>query len=258
MKRGRKTKYFIADMQRLLQRREVYVGIAGVAASLFFSVSGNPQGTVVGNYLYGTYGAGFVLSFVFCTLAYGTVYSEDLENHYIRYSLIRGNLKGYVLTKTAAVFFSSVVVMAVGSALFGMVGSFRWPWIDNEIYNELVANSGYVWMAAEKRYILWLLSYGFQWGLLAGGLSQIAAFASLFITNRLLVLSVPLFAYQIITELSAKLAEKNSMWSIQSVFDARYQMFGNDGKMFLWALVLGLGTAVLFGLASYFGIKKRM
>ena len=80
-----------------------------------------------------------------------------------------------------------------------------------------------------------------------------------FIHNQsLLVLSVPVFCYQAITEFSAKLTEKNSMWSIQSVFDARYQMFGDDRKMFLWALGLSLCTTMALCGISYIRLKKRI
>lgn len=168
MKSNRNRGYLLTDIGRVFKKKETYIGMIGVAAALFFSISSDLQESVISNFLYGTYGVGFLLSFVFCAFSYGTIYSDELETYYIRYSVIRGGLK------------------------------------------------------------------------------------------KLLVLAVPVFCYQIITEFSAKLTEKNSMWSIQSVFDARYRMFGNDGKMFLWALGLSLCiTAFLCG-ASYIRLKNRM
>ena len=54
------------------------MGIIGVTVALFFSISGNIQTTVISNFLYGTYGVGFLLAFVFCAFSYGTVYSDEL------------------------------------------------------------------------------------------------------------------------------------------------------------------------------------
>ena len=258
IKSNRGRGYFLTDIGRVFIKKETYMGIIGVTVALFFSISGNIQTTVISNFLYGTYGVGFLLAFVFCAFSYGTVYSDELENGYIRYSVIRGGLKHYVISKAATIFLSSVVVMAAGGGVFGILCSLHMPWADVQICKELAASGGYVWLIKEKRYVLWLVSYGLQWGMLAGSLSQAAAFASLYITNRLLVLSVPVFCYQAITEFSAKLTEKNSMWSIQSVFDARYQMFGDDRKMFLWALGLSLCTTMALCGISYIRLKKRI
>lgn len=258
MKSNRNRGYLLTDIGRVFKKKETYIGMLGVAAALFFSISSDLQESVISNFLYGTYGVGFLLSFVFCAFSYGTIYSDELETYYIRYSVIRGGLKKYVISKTAAIFLSSVLVMVAGCGVFGILCSLHMPWADAQICQELAEYGGYAWLIEEKKYVLWILAYGLQWGLLAGSLSQIAAYVSLYITNRLLVLAVPVFCYQIITEFSAKLTEKNSMWSIQSVFDARYRMFGNDGKMFLWALGLSLCiTAFLCG-ASYIRLKNRM
>lgn len=93
--------YFLTDIGRVFKKKDTYIGMMGVTVALFFSISGNIQTTVISNFLYGTYGVGFLLSFVFCALSYGTVYSDELENYYIRYSVVRGGLKCYVISKTA-------------------------------------------------------------------------------------------------------------------------------------------------------------
>ena len=90
----KKTHYIQADMHRILCRKETCLAILGVAAALFFSV-GNVQdfeGSVIQTFLFATYNVGFLLSFVFCALPYGTAYCEELENPYIRYSVIRGRI----------------------------------------------------------------------------------------------------------------------------------------------------------------------
>ena len=234
MKSNRNRGYLLTDIGRVFKKKETYIGMIGVAAALFFSISSDLQESVISNFLYGTYGVGFLLSFVFCAFSYG------------------------MISKTAAIFLSSVLFMVAGCGVFGILCSLHMPWADAQICQELAEYGGYAWLIEEKKYVLWILAYGLQWGLLAGSLSQIAAYVSLYITNRLLVLAVPVFCYQIITEFSAKLTEKNSMWSIQSVFDARYRMFGNDGKMFLWALGLSLCITTFLCGASYIRLKNRM
>ena len=130
MKSNRNRGYLLTDIGRVFKKKETYIGMIGVAAALFFSISSDLQESVISNFLYGTYGVGFLLSFVFCAFSYGTIYSDELETYYIRYSVIRGGLKKYVISKTAAIFLSSVLVMVAGCGVFGILCSLHMPWAD--------------------------------------------------------------------------------------------------------------------------------
>ena len=73
IKSNRGRGYFLTDIGRVFIKKETYMGIIGVTVVIIFSISGNIQTTVISNFLYGTYGVGFLLAFVFCASSYGTV-----------------------------------------------------------------------------------------------------------------------------------------------------------------------------------------
>ena len=258
----KKTHYIQADMHRILCRKETCLAILGVAAALFFSV-GNVQdfeGSVIQTFLFATYNVGFLLSFVFCALPYGTAYCEELENHYIRYSVIRGNLRNYVASKTVTIFFSAVSVMTLGCILFALLLSCfsSLPWLDGNTYESIVRHSGYLPLASQKQYIAWVGAYGLQWGIYAGCLALAASYASLYISNRLLVLAMPALVHQAIVELGTDTFRQYAPFDPLVVFNAQYHLFGSDWKMLSWAFGIGAGLSAAIGAASYFRMKKRM
>lgn len=92
-KGNRAIHYLVTDMYRALARKEMWIGILGVALSMFFALESLTELdiSVIDTLLYSSYGVGFKLSFVFCALPFGTAFCEELENHYIKYLLIRGD-----------------------------------------------------------------------------------------------------------------------------------------------------------------------
>lgn len=63
-----------------------------------------------------------------CASAFAAVFCEDLENKYLRYSIGRGNLKKYVLSKVIVIYVSSIITMILGTLLFIMYLRLQLPW----------------------------------------------------------------------------------------------------------------------------------
>ena len=63
-----------------------------------------------------------MIAYVFCAFPFATVFCEDLDNKYIRYELIRSNLKRYVVTKIAFIYLTAILVMVLGTILFLLSG----------------------------------------------------------------------------------------------------------------------------------------
>lgn len=249
--------YLRADVYQVLTKKETWLSVLGVTLSMFFALESPEEleNSVIDTLLYSAYGVGFKLSFVFCVLPFGTAFCEELENHYIKYVLIRGNLKKYAVSKAIVIFLASVAVMAMGVLMFAIICSFKMPWIEVESYDSDVA---YKSLLANNHYVVWVAVYGVQWGIFAGCLSLASAFCSLYISNRLLLLAMPVLICQIITELGTGNFRQIVWLNPHIVFDARYRIFGSDSKTFLWALVSGLAVATAFGTFSYIRLRKRM
>ncbi|MCI8873127.1 MAG: hypothetical protein HFH51_09790 [Lachnospiraceae bacterium] len=256
----RKTFYFFTDLYRLLTRKETYLSVAGVALTLFFAVGSWEElaESVIYTLLLSTYSAGFILSFVFCALPYGSVYSEELENNYIRYAVNRGGLMKYIISKNLVIFLSSVLAMGLGCLLFAVIVSFHLPWIDAQTYETFISFCGYRDVLDNGNYVLWVALYGIQWGIFGGCLSLISSWLSLYISNKLFVLAMPALLYQIIVELGANTFRKNSLLDPRIIFDARNNLFSDDVKMFLWAGGAGVLTLTAVTAAVYQKMQKRM
>lgn len=259
MKRGTLTRYFCNDLYRIFCSPEIYLGVLGVAFSMFLSLENpmNMSGSVIDTLLLATYGAGFHLTFLFCALPYANVFVEDLDTYYGRYSVIRGNLKKYMAAKLASIFISSILAMSAGCLLFAFIQSAYLPWID-ETWKDTLAGGGNLWMLEKGWYIPWIVMYGVQWGFAAGTLAAVASVCSLYISNKMLILALPILFYQALTEIGTFSFRNIKYLDLVSVFDARFNLFGNDGLMILWAFFLGISVTVLMGMIAYQKMKKRM
>ena len=65
---------------------------------------------------------------LYTSSAFAAVFCEDLENKYLRYSIGRGNLKKYVLSKVIVIYVSSIITMILGTLLFIMYLRLQLPW----------------------------------------------------------------------------------------------------------------------------------
>lgn len=79
---------------------------------------GLENGNVLSTYVYSTNMTGFLIAYSFCAFPFAGVYPEEQEHKYIRYNVIRGSLKSYVLSKTTVIYISSLSIMILGSVLF--------------------------------------------------------------------------------------------------------------------------------------------
>lgn len=116
--------YLKTDIRRLIKNYPIYLAIVGVAVSMWFSLEDYAftEGMVNGNAL-DTYGfavsmSGIMIAYAFCAFSYATVFCEDLEYKYARYSINRGNTWKYVVSKAVVVYGASVITMVLGSLLF--------------------------------------------------------------------------------------------------------------------------------------------
>lgn len=79
-------------------------------------------------YIYAVEMSGKMIAYAFCASAFAAVFCEDLENKYLRYSIGRGNLKKYVLSKVIVIHVSSIITMILGTLLFVMYLRLQLPW----------------------------------------------------------------------------------------------------------------------------------
>ena len=129
-----KTKYLRTDFSRLFKKYPLYLAIVGVAVSLIFSLEnyafekGMVNVNVMDTYMFAVEMSGKMIAYAFCASAFATVFCEDLETKYLRYSIGRGNLIKYVFSKTTVIYISSIITMVLGTFLFVVYLRLQLPW----------------------------------------------------------------------------------------------------------------------------------
>lgn len=249
--------YFRADGSRLVKNYPMYLAFVGVALSLLFSLENYAfeevlvNGSALDTYQFAANLSGVMIAYAFCAFPYAGAFCEDLERKYLRCSISRGNVRSYVLSKAAVVYLSSVVTMVAGTALFAFYIRFRVEWVSEQSLS--VGFGMYASLQQEGHYMAYVLLCALQYGMLAGTLSLLAALVSVFISNRMLVLVVPILAYQIVLQYSGLGWLGNGM-----IFRPELWTFDSDVLYFLIVCGHSLVPSALFTWGIYRRIKSRL
>lgn len=253
--------YLRTDLRRLWKSGMWIIGIIGVAGALFFSLkTGNVDfhegvnGNVVSTYVLATDMSGALMMYVFCALPYGTVFSEELEHKYARYGIVRGSLKGYVLSKSIVIYVSSVIVMMGGTLLFVLLYRTQLPWVDWQWASDLgtIAAGCYGDILKSGNNLGYCMLYALHLGLLAGMLSLFAAFCSIHIFNRVLVLVMPIVLWRILCSLNIK------GYSVLIFHPIILVIFPNDWQNLLLILALSLVPSLALTAGIYQSLKRKL
>lgn len=230
--------------------------IIGVTLALFFSLEGElfqkglENGNVVSTFYGSTLMTGSLIAYSFCAFPFAGVYPEDREHKYIRYSVIRGNLKAYVLSKTVLIYISSVAVMLLGTFFFLCLCRTQAPWTDwgRDNYGAILAGC-YGMVLEQGHAVLYCELYALNMGLIAGALSNMAALCSVFLSNTALVLIFPVLAFRV---LASVVIGGINIYSFYA-----YKLFPQDWESLLFRISLSVTVTALSGLGSYIGLKRR-
>ncbi|MFP3155227.1 hypothetical protein LQZ18_12545 [Lachnospiraceae bacterium ZAX-1] len=252
--------YIKTDIMRSMRRKNLIPSILGVILVLIFSVENTlyATGSVLYVFTNSTDRIGFMITFVFCSYAYGTSFSEDLESSYIRYALIRGNLKRYVCSKVITILFLSIFVMVVGCLLFAFLCRIWLPWHDPYAKENVIASSMFAVLIEHNMVVPWIFLFGFLRGICAGVLTLISSLASLFITNKMLVLAMPALVYQLTTDLFTGIFSELDFLGFWITFDLQKSIFYNGMHSFLWAVFYALLLSCMMGIAIYKKIGEKI
>lgn len=250
--------YFLTDLRRLLRSYRWLAGILGVTLALFFSLESDlfqveaMNGNVLGVYMTSMYYTGSLIAYVFCAFPFAAAYPEERERKYIRYSVIRGGLGGYVWAKTAVIWISSVCVMILGTLLFLLLWRTQVPWMDVTMMSHGVELAGsYGGVLEQGHALLYGVLCALNMGLLAAALSNMAAMCSILLSNTVLVYIFPVLAYRVL------ICVNIGGHGVQS-FSAYNPVLTGDWANFLLLFSISAGVSVLSALGCYFGLKRKL
>ena len=196
-------KILFVDMKRAFTHPRLYVSIIGVTISIYFALQDSLVHSIRRNndlrYLMAINLAGFVVSFVFCSIPYSTVLCEDLQDRYIRPMVIRCTIRKYVLSKVITAYISAVAVMVIGTQIFLCIDAIT---AKEQFLDPGHFQAGCYGLLVQTGHIsFYSFITSLQQGMLAGTLVVAAMYVSLFTINKAAILSSPLIMYQLLSAL---------------------------------------------------------
>ena len=247
--------YMRGDIKRLVQNPWFYISILGVTLGLFYGQEGKPlRDSVIAAYWISISLSGFMVLYVFCILPFGLVFCEDLEHYFFRYQIVRGSVVQYVVSKTILIYLSSVLTMALGTGLFALLASGKRPWFDGKVPTGDVFQEGaFGWLIEDGHVFLFILIYAIVLGFLAGTLSVLTAFISLFISNKVMAVALPVCFLQCWIHFL-----RNSKYLSVYSFHLYTKIFPEDWQCVLLAFVISIVPVCFLTLGIIWKIKKRL
>ncbi len=187
------------------------------------------------------YGMPAMIILVCGSIAFADSLCEDLEQKYVLQQIIRGDLGKYVTARVLSIFITTIIATALGVFLFSSILHISLPWVEISglQYDHIIHAGGLRLFLIYRLYPFYYLCYGIQYGVLVGIMALWASCLSMFISNRMLVLSAPMIIYYFTDYALAEMS--SGMLSLAVIFSPSNNLFLND---FL-SVTLVIGIAVM-------------
>lgn len=244
--------YLRLDINRIIKGNRILFAVAGAVLSLFFSLEGqfDSQLSVYGTFQYASMAMGFVLLFSFCAYPYAGSLVEDFEKKYIYYQVMRGSMVKYIISKVIVIMLSSIMVMALGCCLFALFYSNICPWKEQDWNAENNKTVVFGYLLKLDLDFFWYFLYGLQRGIYSGILSLGAAFLSLYLSNKMFVLIIPVLLNQFLTEIFSLYKGDLLIMRPMVIFNAHF-----SSSSFLWSIFIGIIAMCILGSLIHRRIK---
>lgn len=254
--------YLYVDFLRAFTSPEFLISILGVLIILLWGCCGDEirDSSVIRLIWYSTFGIQFLFVMIFGAIPYAGSICEDLEYGYIRQILIRGNLKRYCVSKATIVLMSSICSFVTGMLLFVSILRLRLRWVDisDSVYQSAIRSGSFRELIKNNHFYVYVFLFSIQLGMLIGILALVSVYISLFISNKLLVFSIPVMAYYFIVQYTAEIFPNNKLLNINLVYGGTFNLFDNDILSFMYAIFLTIITGVILTWLIYSKLKGRL
>lgn len=253
--------YLKADLKRMLCSAKPFLSvILTVGVLLLATLEGiDLHAGVLYIFSLVMYGMPAMMILVCAAVAYADSFCEDVEHKYMMQQIIRGNVGAYVFAKMSGIFLAAMFTTAFGIFLFVNILHFHLAWVKEsgmEQYGHLLRAGGFRILLRNRKFGLYFLCYGIQYGLLSGILSLWASYLSLYISNRMLVLAAPMILYYFTDYLLAGIFP--GVVNSELIFSASNNLFSNDLISVLFAVVIVIINFMLLGILMARKVRRKI
>ncbi len=202
------------------------------------------------------YGLPFLLTIIFSALPYSKSIFEDMEHNFLNLLICRGgSIKCYTISKCITIILSSIVTIILSIFCFLIICRLQLPWIDynDSTYEILTAIGGLRYFLSNKKFLLYYFFFALQFGILAAVLSLLSALFSLFVSDRMLCLTIPIISFYLISFCMDTIID-NGIADLYNIFIASINLWKEDLISYIYAVLIG----VLSSIVIIFLINQRV
>ncbi|MBO5303506.1 MAG: hypothetical protein J6A92_05595 [Lachnospiraceae bacterium] len=239
-------KYLKMDINRAVCAKDFYIGILCVICACWFCTYQMKEYDVYTMFTYISWQGTYTLVYAAAVISYAAVFLEDAEYQFWNLSVLRGDFKSYVWAKVLACFFVSTLTMTLGMTIFCFLWHLKNPWShfaasDMEVIQNMDCFRN---LMKPETITLYFICGALLRSLLAGILSLIAAYVSLYIKNRLFVLTVPVVAYFFLVNYLMSGLKLPEICNICYIFEPQGAIFSDS----VWQIpyAIGVSAGIIF------------
>ena len=193
-----------------------------------------------------------LLAVVITSFSYASSYSEDIENNFLRYCIIRISIKKYVLSKIFICFIVAFLVVFVGTILFVFHQCFILPIVANNsvtisdfgpmtCFQNLLVNHTLIYMIVQT----------FFYGLFCGAMSVLSLAFSTFIRNSYGVFVIPFLLHYCFFYIFTQLSMQHPMFDIEQIYNCISTYTDNiiffiAYAIFITVMLVFIGYAIMY------------
>lgn len=201
------------------------------------------------------YGMPAMIILVCGAVAFADSLCEDMEENFCLQQIIRGDMEKYVTARVISIFFTTILSTASGVFLFSCLLHIALPWVDISSlqYDHIMHVGGLRVFLRYGLYPLYYFCYGLLYGVLVGIMALWASCLSLYISNRMLVLSAPMIIYYFTDFVLAEISSE--MLNLSLIFSPSNNLFLND--FLSVATVIGIAVINLCLTGKVMAVRLR-
>lgn len=253
--------YLKADLKRLLYSARFMTAVAlTVGALLFGALEGiDLDAGVLYVFSLVMYGMPARMILVCACVSFADSFCEDSEHKYMMQQIIRGNAGAYISARMVSIFLAAMLTTVLGIFLFVNILHFHLAWVETsgiQLYDGLLRAGGFRVFLQSRKFELYFLCYGIQYGCLSGILSLWASYLSMYISNRMLVLSAPMILCYFADYLLAGIFRGTV--SLDLIFSPSNNLFSDDLYSVLSAAAITVVNFALLRMLMVWKIRRKI
>lgn len=252
--------YLKTDFYRMFTSKHFLLAVLGIVGVYSFAWAQLRSQDVYLLIYYIKFYSTYMLLLVFASAAYSNTIVEDMEykNYYLQ--IQKGSLGKYIWSKVITTFFSSVIVMVLGTIIFCMFASLKMPLLlqDNSMLEYLTDGDYFSSLITEKTIFFYQIADAVMTGIMAGIFSVFAMWLSLYVKNQMFAVTVPVVGYYFFINYFTRIFGEYDYFKLNVIYISNGRIFENPGWCFSYAICVAAVIVCVIGILIYLKIKNEI